>query len=87
MLKTTKSIKSIAKPKKIKAKVDSKSMVGNYEVINQINFTKRKNQAKITKSKTLIKSKNYDFLPNFRNIKAGPGFFIPKARLAFIKLR
>ena len=35
----------------------------------------------------MIKSKNHDFLHNFKNIKAGPSFFTPKARLAFIKLR
>ena len=35
----------------------------------------------------MIKSKNCDFPPNFRNIEAGSGFLTPKARLAFTKLR
>ena len=62
-------------------------MVGNIvsgsEAINLIN---RKNQAKTTKSKILVKSKNHDF-PKFRTEKAETGFFIPKARLSFIQLR
>ena len=41
----------------------------------------------MTKSKILVKFKNHDFPPNSRNIEAGPGFFTPKARLAFTKLR
>ena len=48
---------------------------------------KRKNQAKTTKSKILVKSKNHDFLPNSRNKKAGIGFFTPKARLTFTLLK
>ena len=42
---------------------------------------------KIAKSKNLVKSKNQDFSPNFRNMKIEPGFLTPKARLAFTKLR
>ena len=41
----------------------------------------------MTKLKILVKSKNHDFLPNFRNIEAKPDFFTIKARLVFIKLR
>ena len=35
----------------------------------------------------MSKSKNHDFPPNLRNIKARPDFFIFKARIAFIKLK
>ena len=41
---------------------------------------------KTTKSKILVKFKNYDF-PKSRTEKAGTGFLIPKARLVFIQLR
>ena len=41
----------------------------------------------MTKSKILVKSKNCDFLPNYRNMEAESGFFIFIARLAFTKLR
>ena len=73
-------------------KADGNSVVGNSmvsggEIINQINPTKGKNQTKITKSNILIKSKNRDFPHNSRNIKAGSGFFTPKARLVFTQLR
>ena len=87
MLKTIRNTRFEAKFKKTKAKVNSNNMISDGEVTNQINSIKRKNQAKITKSKILIKSKNHDFFLNFRNIKARPGFFTPKTRLAFIKLR
>ena len=87
MLKTTESIGFAKESKKIKTRVDSDNIVDDNKVTNQINNIKRKNQAKITKSKILIKFKNHDFLLNSRNIKAGPGFFIFKARLTFIKLR
>ena len=35
----------------------------------------------------MVKSKNHDFPPNFRNGEVGQGFLIPKARLAFTQLR
>ena len=41
----------------------------------------------MTKSKILVKSKNYDFPSNSRNMEAGLGFFTSKTSLAFIKLR
>ena len=41
----------------------------------------------MTKFKILVKSKNRDFPPNSRNMEARSGFFIPKAKLAFIQLR
>ena len=85
MLKTAKSIGSAAKPKKTNTKIDSNSIVNDNKIINSISSTKGKNQAKTTKSKILVKSKNYDFL-NSKNIKAGPGFFTLKAKLAFTKL-
>ena len=62
-------------------------MVCGGKVTNQTNSTKGKNQAKTTKSKNLIRSKNHDFPPNFRNIEVGPSFHTPKARLAFTILR
>ena len=92
MLKTIGSIESTANSKENKGKysgnnVDGNSMVDGGEVINQISPTKGKNQAKTTKFKILIKSKNCDFPPNFRNMEAGPGFFTSKARLAFYHLK
>ena len=62
-------------------------MINDIEIINQISFIKRKNQAKITKLKILAKFKNHDFLLNSRNMEVWPGFFILKARLAFTKLK
>ena len=58
-------------------------MVGGGEATNPI---KEKNQAKTTKSKILVKSKNHDF-PKSRTEKAGTGYFTLKARLAFTQLR
>ena len=58
-------------------------MVGSGEATNLI---KRKNQAKTTKSKILVKSKINDF-PRSRTEKTGTGFFTPKARLVFTQLR
>lgn len=34
----------------------------------------------------MAKPKNYDFFPNFRNMKIEPGFLTFRARLAFAKL-
>ena len=92
MLKTTKSTGSATNPKKTNNEVDGNiaargSIVGGGEAINQINPTKKEKQVKITKFKNLIKSKNHDFPPNSRNREVKTGFFIPKARLAFIHLR
>ena len=58
-------------------------MVGGNEATNP---TQRKNQAKTNKSKILVKFKNHDF-PKCKIEEAKTGFFIPKARLAFIELR
>ena len=84
MLNTIGSTWSAANSKKTKDKV-----FGNSVVVDSIigsgeatNLTKRKNQAKTTKSKILVKSKNHDF-PKSKTEKAGTGFFTPKARLAF----
>ena len=91
MLKITKSIGPIANPKKIEVKASSDSVVGNSivdsgKVINQTGSTKRKNQAKISKSKILVKSQNHDISLNSRNRKAGMGFFTPETRLTFTQL-
>ena len=85
MLKTTKSIGFVAESKEIKARVGNNSIVSNSKVIYKISFIKGKNQAKMTKSKILIKSKNHDFPPNSKNMEAGLGFLIFEARLAFIE--
>ena len=61
-------------------------MVSNSKIINQISSIKRKNPAKITKFKILVKSKNHDFLFNFRNIEAEPSFLTLEAKLTFTKL-
>ena len=89
MLKTTGNTGSAANPEETKDKVGGDSVVGNSIVGGgkATNPTKRKNQAKMTKSKILGKSKSHDFPPNSRNRKAGTGFFTPKARLAFTQLR
>ena len=87
MLKTIGSTGSAANSKETKSEVGGNSMVGN--VIGggeTINSTKEKNQAKTTKSKILVKSKNHDF-PKSRPEEAGTGFLTPEARLAFTQLR
>ena len=89
MLKTTGSIGSATNPKETEDEVGGDSvvddnMVGGGKAINPI---KRKNQAKTTKSKILVKSKSHDFPLNSRNREVGMGFFIPEARLPFIQLR
>ena len=63
------------------------SIVGGNEATNQTNFIKRKNQAKLTKSKILVKSKNHDFPSNSRNKEVKTGFLTPKAKLAFTQYR
>ena len=87
MLKTTRSTRSTTNPKETKGGVDGDSvfgnMIGGSKATNPI---KRKNQAKTTKSKILVKSKNHDFLKS-RTEKVGTGFFTPKARLVFTQLR
>ena len=92
MLKTTRSTGFTGKSKESESKVGSNNIVGNSiicgdKATNQTNSTKRKNKTKTTKSKILVKSKNYDFPPNFKNKEARAGFFTPKARLAFTQLR
>ena len=87
MLKTIENIRTIVKPKKTKTEVYGDNMVCGNKVTNQINFIKGKNQAKTTKSKNLVKSKNHNFPPNSINIEARLDFLILVARFAFIKLR
>ena len=92
MLKITESTKFTANSEETKDEAGGNSIVGDSiissgEAINQISSIKRKNQAKTTKSKILVKSKNRDFPPNSRNIGVGSGFLTPKARLAFSQLR
>ena len=83
MLNTRGGIGSAANPKETKSKVDGNSVVGNIVGGDKaINLTKGENQAKTTKSKILVKSKNHDF-PKFKTKRAGTSFFTPKARLAF----
>ena len=92
MLNTTKIIGFAINSKKTKSKADGSSMVSNSvigggEITNQINLIKRKNQAKKTKFKILVKSKNRDFPPNFKNMEARSGFLIPETRLVFTQLK
>ena len=83
MLKTTESIWSAANPKETEGEVGSNSIVSDMvDSGKATNPIKGKNQAKTTKFKILVKSKNHDF-PKFRTEKAGTGFLTPKARLAF----
>ena len=87
MLKITRSTGFAANFEKTKSKANSDSVIGNSmvgggEATNQPHSIKRKNQAKTTKSKILIKSKNHDFPPNSTNKEVGTGFFTPEARLA-----
>ena len=87
MLKTKESTGSAANLKETKSKTGGNSVVGNMVSGNEaINPIKRKNQAKITKYKILVKSKNHNFLKS-RTEEARTGFLTPKARLAFIQLR
>ena len=87
MLKTIGSTGSAAKPEKTKGKFSGNSMFGNMVDSGEaINPTKGKNQAKTTKSKILVKSKNHD-ISKSRTEKVGTGFLISEARLAFTQLR
>ena len=87
MLKTIGSTGSEANPKETKGKVGGKSIVGNLiSSGDATNSIKRKNQAKMAKSKILIKCKTHDF-PKSRTEEAGTGFFTPEARLGFTQLR
>ena len=83
MLKTTGSTGSVASPKETEGGVGGDSVVDVVGGGEATNPTKRKNLAKTTKSKILVKSKNHDFPPNSRNKEAGIGFFISKTRLIF----
>ena len=87
MLKTIGSTRSAKNSEKTKGKASGNNVAGGGEVTNQISLIKRKNQAKITKFKILVKSKNRDFLLDSKNIKTGSGFLTFKARLAFTQLR
>ena len=87
MLKTIGSIGSATNLKETEGNVSGNSMVGDLVGGGEAtNPSKGKNQAKTTKSKILVKSKNFDF-PKFRTEKAGMGFLIPKAKLAFTQLK
>ena len=89
MLKTKGNTGSVANLKEPESEIGGNNVVGNSMVSGNeaTNFIKRKNQAKTTKSKILVKSKNYGFPPYSRNREAGMGFFTPKTRLAFTQLR
>ena len=88
MHNTTGSTKSEANPKETEGEVDGNNLIGNSMVGGgkATSPTKGKNQAKTTKFKILIKSKNHDF-PKSRTEKAGTSFLTPKARLAFTQLK
>ena len=87
MLKTTKSTGFAINSKETESKVGSDSVISNLVSDSKAtNPTKGKNQVKMAKFKILIKSKNHDFLKS-KTKEAGPGFFNPKARLAFTQLR
>ena len=87
MLRTTGSTRFVANPDEIEGEVNSDSIIGNLVCGNEAtNPIKGKNQAKSTKSKILIKSKNHDF-PKSMIEKAGTGFLTSKARQAFTQLR
>ena len=88
MLKTTRSTGSAANSEETEGEVGGDNVVGDSVVGagEATNSTKGRNQAKMTKSKILIKSKNHDF-PKFRAEEAGMGYLTPKARLAFTQLR
>ena len=87
MLKTKGSTWSAANLKKTKGEIGGDSMddnmVGGDETTNP---TRGKNQAKMTKSKILVKFKNHDFSKS-KTEKAKRDFFTPKARLAFTQLK
>ena len=62
MLKTTRNTGFAANPKETKGEVGGNSVVEDMVSGNEAtNPTKGKNQAKMNKSKILIKSKNHDF--------------------------
>ena len=88
MLKITGSTRFAANPKETKGEVGGNSVDGDSMVDGNkaINSTKRKSQAKTTKSKILVKSKNHDFLKS-KIEEAETGFLTPKASLAFTQLR
>ena len=88
MLKTTGSTGSAANPKETESEIGGDSVVGDSMVGGDeaTNPTKRKNQAKTTKSKILVKFKNHDF-PKSRTEEARTGFLTPEARLAFTQLK
>ena len=87
MLKTTKSTRFAVESKDTKFEIGDNNVVDGNEVTNKTNSIQGKNQAKMTKSKDLVKSKNHDFLSNSRNMEAGLGFLTLGARLKFTKLR
>ena len=88
MLKITGSTGFAANPKETKGEIGGNSMIGNSMVGGNeaTNPTKGKNQAKMTKSKILVKSKNHDFLKS-RTEEVRMGFITSEARLAFTQLR
>ena len=87
MLKITKSTGFTADPKETKGEVYGNNVVSSGKIINQKNSKNEKNQAKIAKSKNLVRRKNHNFSPNSMNMKIRPSFPTPEARLVFTKLR
>ena len=84
MLKITKNTGSIAKFKETKNKFDGDNMVSSNEVTNQKSSIKK--LSKTAKSKNLVQPENQDLSLNSKK-RTGLEFFIPRARLTFIKLR
>lgn len=64
--------------KKAKIKLNNDGNIDNNKIINQKNLSK-KNQVIITKSKNLIKFKNYNLSFKSKNMKTRLCFFIFKA--------
>lgn len=83
---TIKSIKSVARSNKTENKDIIYDIIDDNKVINQKSLAK-KNQAKMAKSKNLVRHKNHDFSFSSKNMGTGLSFLTPKAKLAFPKLR
>ena len=79
MLKTIGSTGFAANPKETKGKISCNSMVSNMvDGGEATNPTKRKNYAKTTMFKILVKTKNHDF-PKSRTEEAGTGLSYPQS--------
>ena len=88
MLKTTGITGSATNFEEIEDNIAANSVIGNNMVGGNkaTNPTKGKMQAKTTKSKILVKSKNHDFLKS-RIEEVGTSFLTPETRLLFTQLR